>query len=394
MLKYNVIYFILHCATLQKGGLVMEDVKNDSTEKVKKTRVNNDGDSDTKLTDDVIADIENCSADAKVENIEAIPLESLLYDAEDEVEEYESAADAEKFEAFLADYKEIMAETLAAAKTEAQEIAVDAAESPAHEQSPEENPEVNDEAKDSADREILSPSTDKYSENDIVLVETEEKIEEQPSADEEADEDQGDSLDYDGEQMEIDFGEPEANAPPTEPRESDEYDPEHPRKIDAIFEFVELFIFTFVAVMIATTFFFRHAIVDGPSMQNTLQNNDRLIIYSFLYEPERGDVIVFTHDKTLVKRVIAIEGDTVRVKCIGRTCEVWVNDEKIEEPYVHVDGDITTFSGEYVVGEDEVFVLGDHRNNSTDSRMFGTVNEDAILGKVVLRFYPKISVIK
>ncbi|MBO5879088.1 MAG: signal peptidase I [Clostridia bacterium] len=177
------------------------------------------------------------------------------------------------------------------------------------------------------------------------------------------------------------------------------YDEKKPRKIDKRFEFVELFIFTLVTVMLLTTFFFKHSVVDGPSMENTLHHGDHLIISDLFYTPERNDVIVcqdlYTSreemDYPIVKRIIALAGDTVEILPDGT---ILVNDEEIEQK-----GDLkdeTYQGGHYgpkTVPEGHVFVLGDNRNNSSDSREFGFINENAILGKILFRFYPDFTFI-
>ena len=187
------------------------------------------------------------------------------------------------------------------------------------------------------------------------------------------------------------------------------YDPDNPRKIDGIFDFIELFVFTLAAVLIITTFLLRYSVVDGDSMQNTLQDDEKLLISDLFYTPQRGDVIVFEDyttvlKKPLVKRIIATEGQTVRIALDG----VYVDGEKLDEPYVYTDGlpylyDVTPksairnnpdFEYEYgryyqiTVPEGELFVMGDHRSKSTDSRDIGTIRADAVLGKVILRIYP------
>ena len=214
------------------------------------------------------------------------------------------------------------------------------------------------------------------------------------------------------------------NANPDEER----YDPKKPRKVDGRFDLIELFVFTLVAIMLITTFFFKHSIVDGPSMESTLYNGDHLIISDFLYEPEQYDIVV-VHDKEaypdpVVKRVIATEGQTVTltkrlIKELSTkdmyyfTLEVYVDGKPIEDEYAYysnggydpiniktgnglheiVDYDYTSadtffITYEYVVPEDEIYVLGDHRNRSQDSREFGSVKKEAILGKVLFRIYP------
>ena len=183
----------------------------------------------------------------------------------------------------------------------------------------------------------------------------------------------------------------------TEPqtKEEDEvYDEKKPRKVDNRFDFIELFVFTLLAVIVITSFFFRHSVVSGESMQNTLQHGEHLIISDFFYSPKRGDIIVcedYSTDlkKPIVKRVIAIEGDTLLITEKG---EVYVNGELQIEEYVFIDGvDNNPKHKRNIsieIGEGEIFVMGDHRNDSADSRDIGTISEDAILGKVLVRFYP------
>lgn len=197
-------------------------------------------------------------------------------------------------------------------------------------------------------------------------------------------------------QMTIAFEEdqPEETAEdaPKERRDPDKFDSQHSRFIDTVFEFVELFVFTLVAVMILTTFFFRYSQVEGGSMDMTLADGDRLIISDFLYTPERGDIIVFEDYSTdirepLVKRVIGVAGDVVEVKIDG---SVYVNGELLDEPYVYVTPGKapTRIHGKWTVEDGELFVMGDHRDVSKDSREFGPISEDSVLGEVKLRFFP------
>ncbi len=256
--------------------------------------------------------------------------------------------------------------------------------------------------------EILEDGADSYSSSKSELLDIEHfqdyksvpKAE--PQSSEPADEGNfynSESLSY--ESLTILDSEPDESAKVTSKREKyvnpdgKEYDAENPRKVDTRFDFLELFVFTLVAVMIITTFIFRHSVVEGPSMQNTLQDGEHLIISGLFYTPKRGDIVVCQdyetgHKNPIVKRVIAVGGDTVEILPDG---SVLVNGELQREDYVFIDpGMIDTFPGmeEVTVPEDMVFVMGDHRNMSSDSREFLStfVREDAILGKVILRFYP------
>ncbi len=180
----------------------------------------------------------------------------------------------------------------------------------------------------------------------------------------------------------------------TDEPEEEPYNPERPRKIDSRFDFVELFIFTLALVMIISSFFFRHSVVTGLSMENTLFDGDHIIISDLFYTPKRGDIIVCTDyttaiKKPIVKRIIALGGDTVK---ITREGAVYVNGVLLEEDYVFIDMPNYHYLpiNEFTVPEGELFVMGDHRNESSDSRdpYVGTISEDSVLGRVLFRFYP------
>lgn len=145
------------------------------------------------------------------------------------------------------------------------------------------------------------------------------------------------------------------------------------------------------------TMFIRPTIVDGQSMNPTLEDKDYLMIDKVSYklsDPSRGDVVVFNSELTtengkkkhLVKRVVATEGDKVKV-CNGK---VYINGEIIEEAYIN--GDNTDGDLEVTVPKGDVFVLGDNRlpYKSVDSRseLVGFVDENKINGKVFIRLYP------
>lgn len=161
-------------------------------------------------------------------------------------------------------------------------------------------------------------------------------------------------------------------------------------------EWVEAISISIMLVLLVFTFIIRQVVVEGESMAPTLETGDRLIISHLFYTPKQGDIIVINCEgeeklnKTIVKRVIALEGQTVDIDFDTGT--VTVDGVELEEDYVK---EITTrndgnFEYPVTVPEGCIFVLGDNRNHSTDSRssMVGFLDENAVLGKVILRIYP------
>ncbi len=151
-----------------------------------------------------------------------------------------------------------------------------------------------------------------------------------------------------------------------------------------------------ILIAVVLAFFIRYFIVElymveGPSMRPTLVNGERLVVNKFLYrfkEPERGEIIVFRYprdpSRDFIKRVIAVPGDTIEIK-EGR---VFVNGQLLNENYI-----LEKTRGSYplsTVPEGHVFVMGDNRNNSEDSRFrdVGFVASDMIKGKAVVVFWP------
>ncbi len=160
-----------------------------------------------------------------------------------------------------------------------------------------------------------------------------------------------------------------------------------------VLEWVENMVWALVAVILIFTFVMRTATVSGESMLPTLQHADRLLISNLGYKPARGDVIVFTPDNRtdppLVKRVIATEMQTVDIDFEQGI--VYVDGEALDEPYVN---ELTFETGNVtfpvLVPYNNVFVMGDNRNHSRDSRFnsVGMVDNKTILGKVLVRFFP------
>ncbi len=161
--------------------------------------------------------------------------------------------------------------------------------------------------------------------------------------------------------------------------------------IESVYDFVEVAVFALVMVAVLFAFFIRIVGVDGSSMQDTLQDGDRLLLTKAFYTPERGDIIVVNRDNNtpVIKRVIAVAGDTVKIDPVN-ACVILNGKALDESAYIHYPTYPEGLAGEVTVPEGCVFVLGDHRNNSHDSRKndLRFIPEEQIVGKAVFRFYP------
>lgn len=148
-----------------------------------------------------------------------------------------------------------------------------------------------------------------------------------------------------------------------------------------------------VLLLIVVTFFYRPAITRGGSMSPTLNDGDISIASVYRYTPERGDVVIIpnTHaeGRYIVKRIIGLAGDHIDINY--DTGKVVRNGRVLDEAFatepILVQGDIKL---PLTVPESKVFVLGDNRNHSTDSRTSytGMIDSDIIEGKVVLCIFP------
>ncbi|MFD2760363.1 signal peptidase I [Lentibacillus juripiscarius] len=169
------------------------------------------------------------------------------------------------------------------------------------------------------------------------------------------------------------------------------------------FDWVKALLIAFGIAFIVRTFFFAPIVVDGPSMMPTLHNGDQMIVNKFIYDiqqPERFDIVVFhaSDRKDFIKRVIGLPGEHVAVEDDA----LYIDDEKVEESFLQerkdnmpsyqtLTGDfrLEELPGEYeTIPENHVLVLGDNRNNSTDSRMLGLISMDQIVGKTSLIYWP------
>ena len=151
------------------------------------------------------------------------------------------------------------------------------------------------------------------------------------------------------------------------------------------------------AVWLVITFVGQRTEVEGASMENTLHNGDNLIVDKLSYrfhDPERFDIIVFPfqfQDNTYyIKRIIGLPGETVQIMGDG---SIYINGEKLEENYgmeVIKPETIGRAAEPIELGDDEYFVMGDNRNNSSDSRtdMVGNITRENIIGKAWLRIWP------
>lgn len=165
-------------------------------------------------------------------------------------------------------------------------------------------------------------------------------------------------------------------------------------------DLVSIFASSIIAIMFLFTFVFRVVGVSGPSMMNTLIDGDWLLVSAFITEPERGDIVIITQpnsfgNEPIVKRVIAVGGDTIDIDFA--TATVKVNGEVIDESgYLGSPTTNDEFAWEYplTLKEGQVFVMGDNRQHSTDSRSrdIGIIEEDYILGQVMVRFAPVNSI--
>ena len=167
------------------------------------------------------------------------------------------------------------------------------------------------------------------------------------------------------------------------------------------FDYISLILFAICLVIVVFSFFARLCVVDGPSMENTLYHSEKLIVSNVAYTPKAGDIVVFHetgsyYNEPIVKRVIAVAGETVHIEYFQGGMTVTVTDANgvarvLDEPYAKiVDANLYYEPMTVEVEEGTVFVLGDKRNHSSDSRSdrIGLVDTRRIVGKVIFRISP------
>ncbi len=166
-----------------------------------------------------------------------------------------------------------------------------------------------------------------------------------------------------------------------------------------LLEAAETLILSLVIFLIAQTFIIQPYVIDQHSMERTLEPGQFIFVDKLTPhwdDYKRGDVVVFAPpsgyqegkpDEPFIKRVIATAGQEVEIQ----DGKVWVDGQPLDEPYVY-DGQPTTARpggvSQWFVGQGQLFVLGDHREDSTDSRVFGTIPKSSVIGRAWIRYWP------
>ena len=179
-----------------------------------------------------------------------------------------------------------------------------------------------------------------------------------------------------------------------------------------ILESIDVFVSAIIAVIILFIFVFKVPTIDGDSMNDTLFNGERIVISNMFYKPKCGDIVVISRDydnipgvtersaMPIIKRVIATEGQTVDIDFEAGV--VYVDGVALQEDYTRTPTNLSyDIKFPVTVKENHIFVLGDNRNNSLDSRSSqigegGMIDTRYIMGKALIRIFPfdKIGSIK
>ena len=167
-----------------------------------------------------------------------------------------------------------------------------------------------------------------------------------------------------------------------------------PRSVRSdIYDWLQCIVMAIVICVLFFSFIVRLVDVVGSSMYPTLEDGDKIIVSNLFYTPKQGDIVVFRKDEyreePLVKRIIAVEGQTVDIDFERGI--VYVDGEPLDEPYIAEPAtDPENFIGPVEVPEGCIFVMGDNRNDSDDSRdnLLGTIDEDYVLGKAFFSIFP------
>lgn len=183
-------------------------------------------------------------------------------------------------------------------------------------------------------------------------------------------------------------------------KETEAYKEEKPAQtnygtVTSIFEWIQPLLFALVFITMLLTFVFRQVTVSGSSMYDTLEDGDRLIVTNMFYEPQVGDIVVISHGQSyehaLIKRVIALEGQTLSIDF--ETGDVVVDGVLLDEKYIRgktMEDKSDPLKVPSVIPEGYVYVMGDNREGSSDSRnkKIGLIKKSDIVGKAQFRIFP------
>jgi signal peptidase I len=154
------------------------------------------------------------------------------------------------------------------------------------------------------------------------------------------------------------------------------------------FDWVKAVIVALILAVVIRGFILEPTYVQGPSMLNTMKTGDKVIINKLIYRfksPARGEIIVFhtPQDRDLIKRVIGLPGETIQVK----NYRVYINGKLLQEPYLNFSTQTSTVPPTKIAAN-HLFVMGDNRLNSTDSRELGPIPIDEIIGRAEFIYWP------
>lgn len=169
------------------------------------------------------------------------------------------------------------------------------------------------------------------------------------------------------------------------------------KKTNPLLEWFIVVVVAITSAVVVRAYVVQQFAVEGESMLSTLHDGDRVLVNRMsyrLHDPNRGDVVVLKRfdgastERDLIKRVVGLPGETVEI----RSCVVYIDDRPLVEPYI--DQEIQQRDGcggdqvPTTVPEETVFVLGDHRGRSSDSRVFGPVSYDVLIGRAFVIIWP------
>ncbi len=159
-------------------------------------------------------------------------------------------------------------------------------------------------------------------------------------------------------------------------------------------EFIDSLVPAGVTALAVIAFLVRPYYIPSGSMEHTLEVKDLILVDKLIYRlsaPNRGDIIVFRkpgdqpNDPALIKRVVGVAGDTIDVK----DGKLWRNGQQIDEPYLHEPiEDVAIFHGPVLVKPGHLFMMGDNRNNSADSRFWGQLPLENVVGRAEMIVFP------